>query len=132
MNRIRLAMSAAVLAGAVALAGCVATPGSQALESDGPPAPTPTVTPKVIVETNGLQGDEITIAVGEAMAIDAEGNPDAYRALVIDASIAEFYAGTRDGLQPTIVGVAPGETQVVIGDPSGESDDISFNLVVTE
>lgn len=129
MNTVRIALSAFAIATALVLGGCAAEPTA---ESDGPPPPTPTVTPSVVVDTADLEGDEFTIGVGEAMAIDVDGNPDAYRALLIDASIAEFYAGTSDGLQPTIVGVKPGTTEVVVGDPSKESEEISFTVVVTE
>lgn len=130
MKTMRVCVAAVALIALVGLAGCAAA-SAPAVEDDGLVFPTPTVTPEFTVETGDLEGEEYTIAVGEAMSIAVDGDPDVYRAIMIDAGIAEFYAGNGD-LQPTIVGVAPGTTDVVIGDPSGEGEDIAFTVVVTD
>ncbi len=95
-----------------------------------PDSPEPVQT----IELNDLESDQVTIAVGEILSIDADEHPDAYRAIVIDASVGEFIPGKADPdtVNPSVRGVAPGETEVVLSDPTGELDEVSFTLTVTD
>ena len=57
--------------------------------------------------------------------------PRAPQTTILDSSIAE-YQPSREGSQIRIKAVASGKTDVLLGDPDGTVDDVSFTLSVTE
>ena len=120
--RTRISAIAAIALGAVLLlTGCT---------GDSAPQPSPTQT----IQIDEVASEEVTIAVGEELSIDAGDHPEVYRAIVIDASVAEFVPGTAgsDATNPSLLGVASGESDIVLSDPAGELEDISFTLTVTD
>ncbi|BDZ39261.1 pilus assembly protein N-terminal domain-containing protein [Microbacterium suwonense] len=89
--------------------------------------------PATIVKTiDELQGAKVQLAPGESLGVDtAEQDAVPYAAMILDGSIAS-YEPSRDGSQIRIIAVAPGTTDVLLGDPDQRVDDVSFTLTVTQ
>lgn len=120
MIKSRAVGAALIVAAALMLSGCFA-------ESTPPEQPPTTV--KTIGE---LQGAEIQLAAGETLGIDTQGqDPAVYDAMILDGSVAA-YQPSRDGSQIRIEGVAHGTTDVLLGDPDGTVEEVSFTLTVTD
>lgn len=89
--------------------------------------------PASIVKTiDELQGEDVQLAPGETLGVDTQGKESVlYDALILDGSIAA-YGPSRDGSQIRITALAAGTTDVLLGDPDGSVDDVSFTLTVTK
>lgn len=89
--------------------------------------------PATIVKTiEELQGAEVELAPDETLGIDTQGqDPVVYDAMILDGSIAS-YSPSREGSEIRITAVAPGTTEVLLGDPDGTVDEVSFTLIVTD
>lgn len=95
-------------------------------------APTPSAQPEISLDIERAAEESITLAVGEVLVITPADETHALRAVLLDSAIAEFTQGTSEsgGSAPSIRGIAPGETEVVLSDPTGQMDDVSFSLTV--
>lgn len=94
-----------------------------------PPEQEPASVVKTIDE---LQGEEVQLAPGDTLGVDTQGHDAAlYDAMILDGSVAA-YEPSRDGTQIRIEAVASGTTDVLLGDPDGSVDEVSFTLTVTE
>ena len=122
MIKSRVAVGTALgIAALLMLSGCFG--GTPAAEQE--PATT-------VMTLEELQGAEVELAVGETIGVDTQGNDAVlYNAMILDGSIAS-YGPSRDGTQIRIEGIAPGTTDVLLGDPDGTVEDVSFTLTVTE
>lgn len=87
--------------------------------------------PATVVKTlNDLQGQKVKLQKGETLGVDTQGaNPAIYDAMILDSSIASFKP-SRDGSQIRIKAVAPGTTDVLLGDPDQTVSEVSFTLTV--
>ncbi|MFJ4044377.1 hypothetical protein ACIPV2_01390 [Microbacterium sp. NPDC089987] len=108
---------------AAVLSGCTA---------DVAPGPTRSGQPDVSLDIQDADEESITLSVGEVLVITPADDTHALRAVLLDSAVAEFTQGTDEsgGTAPSIRGRAPGETEVVLSDPTGEADDVSFTLTV--
>lgn len=120
MFKSRAVGTALVVVATLMLSGCFASA-------------TPDQEPATVVKTvSELQGSEVTLTPGETLGVDTGGaSPVLYDAMILDSSIAE-YQPSREGSQIRIKAVASGKTDVLLGDPDGTVDDVSFTLSVTE
>lgn len=122
MIKSRAVATALAIAATLMLAGCFA-------DTKLPSEQDPATTIKTISE---LQGTDVQLAPGETLGVDTEG-ADAvlYDAMILDGSIAS-YEPSKDGSQIRITAIAEGKSDVLLGDPDGSVDDISFTLTVAE
>lgn len=95
-------------------------------------APTPSAHPEVSLDIEHAAEESMTLAVGELLVITPADETHTLRAVLLDSAVAEFTQGTSEsgGSAPSIRGIAPGETEVVLSDPTGQRDDVSFTLTV--
>lgn len=93
----------------------------------------PEQTRATVVKTiDELQGQKIKLQKGESLGVDTQGEEAViYDAMILDSSIAS-YEPSRDGSQIRIKAVAPGTTDVLLGDPDQTVPDLSFTLTVGE
>lgn len=87
--------------------------------------------PASVVKTvEELQGANIQLAPGETLGVDTQGNDSVlYDAMILDGSIAS-YEPSREGSQIRVKAISAGTTDVLLGDPDGSVDDVSFTLTV--
>lgn len=110
-----------MITAALALSGCFG--------AEVPPEQEPASVVKTI---DALQGEEVTLAVGESLGVDTQGeDAGVYDAMILDGSIAA-YEPARAGSQIRITALATGTTDVLLGDPDESVDEVSFTLTVTE
>lgn len=89
--------------------------------------------PATIVKTlDELQGAKVQLQEGETLGIDVQGGDAVlYDAMILDGSVAEYHP-SRDGSEIRIKAVAPGTTDVLLGDPDGTVPEVSFSLSVKD
>lgn len=89
--------------------------------------------PATVVKTiDELQGQKVELQKGETLGVDTQGEEAVlYDAMILDGSIAE-YQPSREGTQIRIKAVAPGTTDVLLGDPDGSVPEVSFTFTVTD
>lgn len=121
--------TALAIAATLMISGCFGGTAPSDQESASPPEQEPATVVKTIEE---LQGEEVQLAPGETLGVDTQEQDSVlYDAVILDGSIGA-YEPSRDGSQIRIEAVAPGTTDVLLGDPDGSVDEVSFILTVTE
>jgi hypothetical protein len=86
----------------------------------------------IVKTVDELQGQEVELQKGETLGIDVQSRDAVlYDAMILDGSVAEYHP-SRDGSQIRIEAVAPGTTDVLLGDPDGTVPEVSFTLSVED